>query len=218
MWLRREFQYLVADTLAFPSQTQSAPPANSSAVTSIPKSWLIVQTNKQTYFQLFGIPETFQIDLEALAQAYRKRQGEWHPDRFAGQDEADKLRAVQQSSLLNQAFETLKNPLQRAGYLLALNGSDVDTVSQQDLGMELLMEQMQLREALDELPMDESALPQLEALKGEVAQKLERRQQDFAEQLQHQAVAEAKKIYHELQFLFKLLREIDAGEEQRLGY
>lgn len=177
-----------------------------------------VQTIKQTYFQLFDIPERFQVDLETLGARYRSLQAETHPDRFANSDEARKLQAVKQSSLLNQAFETLKSPLQRAGYLLQLRDCDVETVSQQDLGMDLLIEQMQLREALDDLPMDESALPDLDELKKKVAGKLAQRQQDFAACIDAQDISGAKKIFHELQFLFKLHREIEAGEEQRLGY
>ena len=42
---------------------------------------------------------------------------------------------------------------------------DTESVNQNDLGMDLLMEQMQLRESLDELLKDESALPELDRLK-----------------------------------------------------
>lgn len=177
-----------------------------------------MQQIKQNYFQLFGIPESFTVDLDVLAGNYRQLQNEMHPDRYANADEAEKLRAVQQSSLLNQAYDTLRSPLQRAGYLLTLQGCDIEQVSQQDLGMDLLLEQMQLREALDELPRDESALADLETLKGQVNEKLAQRQQRFAELIESQVIDEAKQLYHELQFLFKLHKEIESGEEQRLGY
>lgn len=172
----------------------------------------------QNYFQLFEVPESFELDLDALAEKYRELQIEVHPDRFANAAEQEKLRAVQLSSYLNQAYDALKSPLQRAAYLLTLRGQDVETVSQSDLGMELLMEQMQLREALNELPRDESSLPELEKLKAEVANKLLQRQQSFADDLGNDALLEAKKAFHEMQFLHKLLLEIEAGEELRLGY
>jgi len=80
------------------------------------------------------------------------------------------------------------------------------------------MEQMQLRESLDALPGDESALTELEALKKDVSEKFQDRQQKFASSYQDNMLQEAKKIFHEMQFLNKLLAEIDSGEEQRLGY
>ena len=120
-----------------------------------------MQQNKQNYFQLFDIPESFEVNQELLGNKYRALQGEWHPDRFVSADEPQKLQAVQMSSLLNQAYDALKSPLSRAGYLLTLNGCDLEHVRQQDLGMELLTEQMQLREALEDLPEDDSALATL---------------------------------------------------------
>lgn len=173
---------------------------------------------KQNYFELFAIPESFQLDLEQLASRYRALQSEWHPDQFAGAGEQERLRAVQMSSYLNQAFDTLKAPLSRAGYLLTLHGFDTAKVTQQDLGMNLLMEQMQLREALEDLPADESALDALETLRTEVDEKIEQCQDKFASEYAADSFLEAKKSFHELQFLVKLLKEIEIGEEQRLGY
>lgn len=177
-----------------------------------------MQKSTQNHFQLFGLTEQFQLDLNVLGEKYRELQSENHPDRFASADEKEKLQAVQFTSLINQAYETLKSPMKRAGYLLSLKGFDPDRVDQSDLGMDLLMEQMQLRESLDELPQDESALPELEELKKEVVEKMQARQQKFGELMQGSNIDEARKLFHEMQFLHKLIKEIDQGEEQRLGY
>ncbi len=177
-----------------------------------------MQQINQNYFQLFKLSESFELDLDSLAEKYRELQVEVHPDRFANADEQEKLRAVQLTSFLNEAYETLKLPLKRAGYILGLHNFDVEQVSQRDLGPDLLLEQMQLREALDELPKDESALPDLEKLKQEVKDKLAGRQQNFARGIENGEFAEAKKIFHEMQFPHKLQLEIDIGEEQRLGF
>ncbi len=177
-----------------------------------------MQGNSQNFFQLFDLNQSFDVDVDKLGDRYRQLQSEAHPDRFAGAAESEKLKAVQFTSLINEAYNTLKQPLARAAYLLQLHGEDTEQVSQADLGMELLMEQMQLREALDELPADESALPRLEELKAEVKEKFATRQQQFATALEAGEIQAAKKVFHEMQFLHKLLKEIDQGEEQRLGY
>lgn len=158
------------------------------------------------------------MDLALLAENYHQLQLDVHPDRFASASEQEKMRAVQLSSYLNEAYDTLKSALRRAKYLLSLNEVDVEQVSQSDLSADLLMEQIQLREALDELPMDESALPALENFKADVIAKLASREQGFAAELQQGELASAKKIFHEMQFLHKLLAEINSGEEQRLAY
>ncbi len=177
-----------------------------------------MQQINQNYFQLFEIPESFELDLISLADKYRQLQVDVHPDKYASSTEQEKLRAVQLTSYLNEAYSTLKSPLKRAAYLLSLHDLDVEQVSQDELGMDLLLEQIQLREALDEMPGDESALAELEKLKIEVTEKLDGRQQSFASKIEKKLLQEAKKIFHEMQFLHKLLAEIEAGEERRLGY
>lgn len=177
-----------------------------------------MQSLKSNYFQLFNLSESFGVDLESLNDEYRKQQGEVHPDRFANAAEAEKLRAVQLSSYLNEAYETLKSPLRRAAYLLSLHGIDVERVDQKDLGMDLLLEQIQLREKLDELPRDESALADLDKLRADVTAKLQKQEGKFADLFSAKEFERAKKVYHELQFLNKLRAEINAGEELRLAY
>lgn len=172
----------------------------------------------KNYFQLFNLSESCELELDSLAGIYRDLQSEVHPDRFANADEETKLQAIQSSSYLNEAYDTLKSPLKRAAYLLTLHQQDIEKVSQSDLSMELLMEQIQLREALEELPKDESALAELGRLKQEVTAKLELCHQNFADKYENKNYSSAKKIYHELQFLYKLLAEIDSAEELRLGY
>ena len=177
-----------------------------------------VQQIKQNYFQLFKQSESFELDASTLAENYRQLQLEAHPDRFAAASETEKMRAVQLSSYLNEAYDTLKSTLRRAAYLLSLHDVDVEQVEQSDLGMDLLLEQIQLREALDELPKDSSALPALENLKADVTVKLAGMERKFSDGLQRREFGSAKKVFHEMQFLHKLLAEIDSSEEQCLGY
>lgn len=177
-----------------------------------------MQQFKPNYFDLFEIPESFDLDTDLLSEKYHKKQTEVHPDNFAGAEEKEKMRAVQLTSYLNEAYSTLKSPLKRAAYLLKLRGLDVESVNQSDLSMELLMEQMQLREFLDELPKNDSSLPELDKLKKEVNERLLSKQARFKKEIGQEELAKAKQIFHELQFLHKLLAEIELGEEQRLGY
>ena len=130
-----------------------------------------MQRLNQNFFQLFDLPESFYLDVDNLSAKYRDMQTEVHPDKFAAAPEQEKMHAVQMTSYINEAYSTLKSPIKRAAYILSLQGMDTESVNQNDLGMDLLMEQMQLRESLDELPKDESALPELDRLKKDVKER-----------------------------------------------
>ncbi len=172
----------------------------------------------QDFFSLFSLPHDFDIELKTLNARFRELQVESHPDRVAAEDEATKLAAVQRSSLLNDAYATLKSPLGRAAHLLALAGVSVDEVSQADLDREVLFEQMQLREAVAEAPEGDDGLAVLEPLKKEIAARIHQREQNFVQSLTAEDLGVAKRVFHELQFLHKLFQEIETSEEQRLAY
>ncbi len=165
------------------------------------------------YFSQFELPVGYEIDLDRLNRQFRQLQVIVHPDRYAAAGDEQRLRAIKLSSYLNEAYETLKSPLRRAGYLLRLQGVDVDQVEQSDLDPELLFEQMRLRETLAELPRDESALEQLDDLRRSAGSRLARRREEFAGSLALDNLEQARKLFHELQFLTKFQVEIAKVED-----
>jgi len=100
------------------------------------------------YFGLFGLSPAFNIDLAALERNYRKIQSESHPDRFVTASAAEKLQSMQNSTLANEAYQTLKNPASRAKYLLELQGINAIAETNTTLSAEFLMQQMEWREAI----------------------------------------------------------------------
>lgn len=174
--------------------------------------------NNQNYFQLFSLPETFALDLDQLNLAYRNLQSQVHPDRFASGTEAERLQALQRASVLNQAHTTLSSPLLRAEYLLQCQGINTHKTDQSDLSPGLLMEQIQWREALEDIPRDESSLGRLEKLSQEVEARLRQEEQGFADAFASHTLTEARRHFHALQYLYKLRSEIAAVEEDLLGY
>ncbi|MGZ5101278.1 MAG: Fe-S protein assembly co-chaperone HscB, partial [Usitatibacter sp.] len=69
------------------------------------------------------------MDPARLEQHYRELQSQVHPDRFASGTEAERRVAMQWATRANEAYQTLKNPLKRARYLVELNGIDLQTES-----------------------------------------------------------------------------------------
>ncbi len=119
------------------------------------------------YFRFFGLNQQFNIDLPALDQAYLAIQKEVHPDRHARGSETEQRLAMQMATLVNTAFQTLKNPIQRGLYICQLHGVDARLETNTAMPAAFLMKQMEWRENLDEQAED---LPALEAMMQEVEQ------------------------------------------------
>lgn len=115
-------------------------------------------------FELFAVPTTFAQDRAVLDARWKELQREAHPDRFAVQGSAAQRVAMQWSVRINEAYQRLKDPVRRASYLCELHGAPVDAENNTAMPGAFLMQQMEWREALDEVT-DVSAL---EALQAEV--------------------------------------------------
>ena len=103
------------------------------------------------YFELFDIEVSFDVDLNHLSQSYQTLQKAVHPDRFAHASSQEQLLAVQKSAEINDAYQTLKHSLKRAEYLLTLRGVDMPNEQQSFSDTSFLMQQMELREMLDDV-------------------------------------------------------------------
>jgi molecular chaperone HscB len=101
-------------------------------------------------FTLFGLPQRFAQDRAAIDERWKQLQREAHPDRFAAQGTAAQRVAMQWSVRINEAYRRLKDPLRRAAYLCELRGAPIDAERNTAMPPQFLMEQMELREALDE--------------------------------------------------------------------
>lgn len=100
------------------------------------------------FFSLFQLPRRFALELAELDRRYRDLQAEVHPDRFAAAGDAEKRLSMQWATQANEAYRTLKKPLERAKYLLHLAGHDVQADKNTAMPAEFLMEQMEWREAV----------------------------------------------------------------------
>lgn len=102
------------------------------------------------YFRLFELPYEYEIDSLILQHKYRELQKEFHPDNYVIANEGENTRALQISGFINQAFDTLNDPLSRAIYLLKYFGVEIDLVHDTSFPAEFLLEQIDLRERIAE--------------------------------------------------------------------
>ena len=162
-------------------------------------------------YALFGLPEAYEVDLGALSRKYHALQQHLHPDRFATAGDAERRRAVQQAAEVNDAFQTLKDPLKRARHLLARAGIATEDETDTVMDPGFLMQQLEWREQLEEVRhMAPSArLERLSALEAEASLRLREREQVFAAVLREDPMG-ARAIVREMQFLRRLAGEADS--------
>ncbi|MBI3903009.1 MAG: Fe-S protein assembly co-chaperone HscB [Nitrosomonadales bacterium] len=119
----------------------------------------------QNFFQLFGLPVRYRLDSAQLERQYHALQTQVHPDKFAHLPEAERRLPMQWATRVNEAYQTLRSPIRRARYLLALHGVDTQEETNTAMPMDFLMAQMEWREAIEEAQQarDAGQLDKLEA-------------------------------------------------------
>jgi molecular chaperone HscB len=166
---------------------------------------------------LFGLSAHYQIDIQALASRYQDLQRQYHPDKFASGTQAEQLAALQQSATINQAWQTLRNPLNRAEYLLSLHGFDLASEQHTVRDTAFLMEQLELREELDEIEQAQDQA-RLESFIKRVKGMFDSRHQQLVEQLNTETWDVAADTVRKLRFLDKLRSSTEQLEEKLLGF
>jgi len=110
------------------------------------------------FYEALGLEPKLALDSEDLKKRFYDRSRQWHPDRFSRASSEEKQRSEEMTSMLNDAFRALRDPVGRAEYFLRESGLELA----KDAPPELLEEVFELNMALEELRGgDESARSQL---------------------------------------------------------
>ena len=168
------------------------------------------------YFQLFAIEQSFDVDLNLLSQTYQNLQKAVHPDKFAHASSQEQLLAVQKSAEINDAYQTLKQPLKRAKYILTLRGVDLPNEQHTFGDTGFLMRQMELREMLAEVKFADDIDAALALAQQELAEEYQQYFQLMSVQILENSAASnalACDNLRKLKFYQKLNIEIERLEE-----
>ena len=165
----------------------------------------------QSHFDLFGLAPAYALETDALERSYREIQSKVHPDRFAHAGDAERRASLQWTTRVNEAYRTLKDPVQRAKHLLELHGVDVAFETNTAMPPEFLMQQMELREALENAK-DPSALDELRKRLRQEKSFMDRQIGDSIDHKKDYNAAAG--LVRKLQFLDRLDEEIDSAYEE----
>lgn len=146
------------------------------------------------YFSFFGFPRKLNLDTAVLEREFYELSRKLHPDLYARAEKREQEWSLEQSSQLNDAYRTLKDPIKRTQYLLRLEGVELEEqsktatdkarqtgeVKKQVVPPDLLEEVFELNMQLEELRMnkktgedDPSLAKELEAHKANLENKFE---------------------------------------------
>lgn len=182
---------------------------------------------ESTHFDVFGLPPSFDLDLGEVERRYHELSLKLHPDRFAQADPRERRLSLEQTSALNEAWRTLRDPISRALYLLRLHGvllEDEHGMERLEMPQDFLMEILDLREALEGLRAKKDLDGALE-----MAEDVRRREKasldeaaDALRALEKNPGDEASKMkaavaLGRMRYFTRFLQEVEAIEEEALA-
>jgi molecular chaperone HscB len=162
---------------------------------------------------LFGLEPVFALNADSLDSAYRDIQAKVHPDRFAHAGDAERRASLQWTTRVNEAYRTLKDPLQRARHLLELRGVDVAFESNTAMPADFLVQQMELRESLEEAVATKDAAS-LDSLRKGLVEEKSKLEKKIGESIDaREDYRGAAELVRKLMFLDRLDAEVDLAYE-----
>ncbi|KPA54326.1 cobalamin 5'-phosphate synthase [Photobacterium leiognathi subsp. mandapamensis] len=165
------------------------------------------------HFELFGLPFQFELNGNQLATQFRELQRHFHPDNYATASERDRLLAVQKAAQINDAFQTLKNPVSRAEYMLAERNEDIRGEQKTLQDMTFLMQQMELRETLEAIPDSSDPESALFDFEQQASAMYKEHLAQLTVLLNSEKWVEAADAVRKLKFIVKLRDEVERLEE-----
>lgn len=170
------------------------------------------------FFALFEQPVQFAVNQERLDQQLRLLQKRYHPDNLVADSKnvADSAQAKQQSeqasALINQAYQTLREPDSRASYLLDIAGQ-AQNLEHSIADLDFLEDAMQMRMDLDDA-IEGKELAVLKQLNPQITVRLNKQSERFDSAYQSQDWQTAIDATQKLKFLVKLDADVTTGLDE----
>ena len=168
----------------------------------------------QNHFELFGLATAYAVDKELLVKRFRELQRATHPDRYVNASDQERRLALQQATQVNEAYQVLSDAVSRARYLLALQGVADDDGKTTVSDPALLMQQMELREQLEQIPSQPDPLEATSRLIAQAEQRAAALEQQMPALFDAQDHQRIKALISELQFLARLRQQAQLLEAE----
>jgi len=159
------------------------------------------------YYDFFEIPHHLSLDLKDLEQRFYALSRKWHPDRFARAGVEERQDALDASALLNDGYRVLRDPVQRANYLLKENGFDVGEQQSKEVPPELLEEVFELNMALEEsdAPAIAEAKSKFEKMQASIDGELEAKYREYDARQSRETLQEIRSLLNRRKYVSNLV-------------
>jgi len=164
------------------------------------------------YFELYGLPISFNPDLKFVKQKFYELSKKYHPDFFINESEEKQQEVLELSTLNNKAFQVLNDPQKRIHYILSLKGL-LEEGENYKLPQTFLMEMMDVNEALMDLQFDPDAARlsqvkrEIDGIEASLNQELDALAAAFDAQdpaTQDATLREIKDVYYRSKYLYRI--------------
>jgi len=137
------------------------------------------------YFEFLGIKELLNINQDDLEKKFYDLSKKFHPDFFQNGTREEMMISLEKSSFLNKAYHTLKDPIERAKYMLELMWGKRINEEKKNVPPEILMEVMELHEIIDRYQgeQDEEKRKEFERNVTEIQDELKKKSKAFKDKL-----------------------------------
>lgn len=169
-------------------------------------------------FALFDLPVAFDVDQTALSARYLALQKSLHPDNFAHGSVQEQRLAIQKSAQINDALQILKDPIERADCIIALNTGVVQNLEEKsNRDIDFLMQQLEWRERLEEIEQAQD-FDALAAFTRQIEQAESEILSEISTALSARDWTRAQMMNDRLRFFKRLTAEIERIEEQLASF
>jgi molecular chaperone HscB len=169
------------------------------------------------YFRFFELPRRLSLDTDDLQRRFYALSRKLHPDRYARGSAREQQCSLEATSVLNDGFRVLRDPIRRAEYVLKDAGLPIGEQGTRDVPPELLEEVFEMNMALEELKAgDDDARPQLEQSQRHFAGLLENIDAQLEESFKrydqtggHEVLSEIRAILNRRKYISNLIGEVE---------
>ena len=158
-------------------------------------------------FKLFSLPYIFDLNTEKLETNFFVLRHKLHPDKFLNASKNEKLFSGIHSANLNESFNTLVDPISRAGALLKIH-IDYDLKEKTINDKTILFEIMELEEEKDNIKKKEDTFVFLNKIIGLIEDNIKKINDNFL----GENYFEAARIHTKLIYLNKIKKDFKKAE------
>ena len=175
-----------------------------------------LQAPPSDYYKLFDMERRLDLDPAELQRRFYELSRVLHPDRYMRKTEQERRYSLDASSLLNDAYRALKDPVKRAQYVLSQEGFEIGEQRSKDVPPELLEEVFELNMALEEMRGGDSGVrPQLEQaasnftnMLAEVDEQLVELFREYDRTADREALVKVRTALNRRKYILNLVEEV----------